>query len=491
MRFRPLLCVMLLARLAAAQASDTTRRPPGVPVSGIVHDSIARRPLGGAIVQLVAADSLTRAIGTTVSDSLGRFTLADVPAGRYMLGFFHPMLDSLGLEPTVREVRVDGRGPVHADLAIPSAARLRAAICGAPSGPDLAAVVVGVVRDARTRAPDAGATVTVEWLEISFSVPEGIGRHIEHLVATTAENGWFAMCNVPTAGTMWLMANRGADSTGLIDVHIPAEGFLRRELYLGSTPVGDERLSGVVVAAVGGKPLGESQVGIVDGPQTRANDRGEWTLVGAPVGTRMLEVRAVGYYPERRAVDVVAGAPPILTELSTMKAVLDTVRITATRLDPKLRGFEERRRGGLGHYVTPEDVARRNPIVTSDLFHTIPGMYVERSPHSANGNQIMMRGMFDARCAPAIYLDGQYMSILTADDIDSWVAPDEIAGLEVYSAGMAPAQFQVGLGNCGSIVIWSRLRPRSAPPVSWKVRAAMVLGLSALGFALGAILFRR
>ena len=200
MRFRPLLFVMLLARLAAAQAPDTTHRPPGVSVSGIVYDSIARRPLGGAIVQLVIADSLTRAIGTTTSDLLGRFTLADVPAGRYMLGFFHPMLDSLGLEPTVREVRVDGRGPVRANLAIPSPARLRAAICGAPSGPDSAAVVVGVVRDARTRAPDAGATVTVEWLEITFTPGEGISRHIEHLVATTAENGWFAMCNVPSRG---------------------------------------------------------------------------------------------------------------------------------------------------------------------------------------------------------------------------------------------------------------------------------------------------
>ena len=174
-----------------------------------------------------------------------------------------------------------------------------------------------------------------------------------------------------------------------------------------------------------------------------------------------------------------------------MKAVLDTVRITATRLDPKLRGFEERRRNGLGHYVTPEDVARRNPIVTSDLFHMMPGLYVERSAHSASGSQIMMRGMFAARCAPAVFFDGAYMSTLNGDDIDSWLGPDEIAGLEVYSAGMAPAQFQVGLGNCGSIVIWSRLRPPSATPVSWKVRAATVLGLSALGFALGAILFRR
>lgn len=39
--------------------------------------------------------------------------------------------------------------------------------------------------------------VTGEWLEISFRA-DGLVRRIPRLVSTTGENGWFAMCNVPS-----------------------------------------------------------------------------------------------------------------------------------------------------------------------------------------------------------------------------------------------------------------------------------------------------
>ena len=71
------------------------------------------------------------------------------------------------------------------------------------------------------------------------------------------------------------------------------------------------RVSGIVRAIAGGRPLAGAQVSFVDGPSTRANARGEWTLSDAPSGTRTLEVRALGYYPERRVVDVVDGAPSV------------------------------------------------------------------------------------------------------------------------------------------------------------------------------------
>jgi hypothetical protein len=54
------------------------------------------------------------------------------------------------------------------------------------------------------------------------------------------------------------------------------------------------------------------------------------------------------------------------------------------------------------------------------------------------------------------------MRELTADDIDGWVAPDEVAGIEVYMQGTVPAQFQPGLSDCGSIVIWTKRRTGSS-----------------------------
>ena len=310
-----LLLVALIGRAATAQTPDSLDARSAI-VSGIVRDSLAGAPLVGATVQLVAADPVTHFVRSTVTDSLGRFTLSAIPDGRFTLGFFHPLLDSLGIEAPLREVNVSGQRRVRADLAVPSPSALRRAICGDKPSRDSGAVLVGVVRDADTDAPVAGATVRGEWLELSFR-RDGLLRRVPQIFATTGENGWFAMCDVPSAGTMALVASRGADSTDLVDVQVPADGFVRQELYIGGAQnvavgvhSGSGRISGTVVRSEGGKPLAGARVNILDGPGTRTNESGEWTLAHAPTGTRMLQVRAVGYYPVRRKVDVVASAAP-------------------------------------------------------------------------------------------------------------------------------------------------------------------------------------
>src|SRR5207237_5782187 len=114
MRINPVIIVALLARMASAQMTVAADHRSVAAVRGVVRDSIAGTPLAGAVVQLVAADNPARFGLTTISDSLGRFTLNDVPHGRYTIGFFHPMLDSLGIEPPLRELYVDGAQPVRA-----------------------------------------------------------------------------------------------------------------------------------------------------------------------------------------------------------------------------------------------------------------------------------------------------------------------------------------------------------------------------------------
>jgi hypothetical protein len=473
--FCPILLLAALAQGAVAQTGDRSVREGGAVISGVVHDSIARVPLAGATVQLVAADPQAKVGRTAVSDSLGRFSLAAVPDGRYMLGFYHPVLDSLGVEPPLREVRVEGH-PVRADLGIPSAARLRGAICGGQA--DSSGIVVGVVRDARDGSPVAGASVAGEWVEFSLSAA-GMVRRVPRLVATTKESGWFALCGVPNAGTIALVASRGADSTDQLELPMPADGFLRGELYLGASRtvvmgdttrtdslapaprrmhVGEGRLSGTVVATADARPLAGAQVGINNGPQTRANERGEWTLGNLPVGTRMLEVRAVGYYPDRRPVQVVPDAASVRVTLSTLKAVLDTVKVTAARLGERpMSGFQERVRTGVGRYLTASDIGKRAIVNASDVFRAMPGVRVEN-------DTILMRGAFAVGgpgasmgwCQPTFFFNGLRLDSIGASDIDDWAKPDQLAGLEVYPSGTVPAQFQVGLSGCGAIVLWSK-----------------------------------
>jgi hypothetical protein len=458
----------LLAPVAAAQPPATVAPPArvagatGATVSGVVHDSLGRAPLAGTTVQLVDAADLLAPARTAVSDSLGRFAVDDVPDGRYLLGFLHPLLDSLGVEAPVREVRVEGRRPVRADLAVPPAARLRAALCGSRSSRDSSAALVGVVRDALDHAPAAGVRVVAQWSELSFTT-RGVERRTPRLDVTTGANGWFALCGVPGGGAMTLVAVRGADSTDLLELEAPPAGFVRRELYLpaarpavpaAAASAGAPRVAGVVVAAVGGRPLANAQVGIVGGAPVRTNDRGEWALADAPAGTRMLEVRAVGFYPVRRPIDVVAGAAPVRVALSTLKAVLDTVKVMAARRGDR-NGFEERRRTGAGRYVTAEMIARQRAVNASDLLRNLAGVLLD-------GDAFRMRGV-GGGCTPAVFLDGRLFDRIGPADIDDWMRPDQVKAIEVYSENTVPPQFRQPPGRadqevdpCGSIVIWTK-----------------------------------
>lgn len=488
----PLLHALVLSAVTAAGVTAQTpvapRREPLASVSGIVRDSIAARVLTGAVVQLVAAEGTGDFAQSATSDSLGRFSVADVPDGRYTIGFFHPMLDSLGLEPPTREITVSAHKSVRADLAIPAASRLRAAICGAREAnanvTDSGAVIVGFVRDGRDRSAVGKATVVAQWTEMSFTA-SGISRHTPRLLANSVSSGWYALCDVPGGGLLTLVASRGADSTGYLEIEMPRSGFLRRDLYIGPPTVlsgvarttprdtagadtaavaarrvrsGDGRLAGRVVRAAGGAPIAGAVVTVTEGPQARANDRGDFMVMSAPIGTRMVEVRAVGYSPERVVADVVTGAGALRVDLLTLQAVLDTVRVRAQRsFDRHNSGFEQRRRTmGMGRFLGVDDIARRMPVVTSDLFKTVPGMRVY--PSADGGNTVLLRGAFGDACAPIIYLDGAYMGELAGDEIDNAVKPSAIAAIEVYPGGTEPPQFNRGMAGsgCGSVVIWTK-----------------------------------
>lgn len=477
----PVIAVLLLSSPTYAQGAGD--RAPGVRVSGTVHDSVAHTPLAGAWVQLASADSVAHASGarTAISDSLGRYAFEDVPEGRYRLGFFHALLDSLGVELPLRDLTVRRGRPARLDLAVPSGGTLRALICGVRSPRDSGIVVsggavIGVVRDARGGAPVEGVTVSGEWLEISFRT-QGIDRRRPRVVVTTGANGWFALCNAPATGNLFLTASRGADSTDLIEAAVPSEGFLRRDLYLGAartqvvrdtTPrpdslalpprivrSGEGRLSGTVVSADYQRPLAGAIVHLSDGPTARADERGAFTLVNAPLGTRVLEVRSVGYYPERRAVHVVSGMPPVQVTLATFKSVLDTVKIIAQAVaDRHGSSFEDRKRTGLGRYLTSADLERRGAVFTSDAFRNLPGTRVERDETGAR--RIYVRSAFGEWCEPSVHIDGLYMWTLNADDIDGMVSLRYVKGIEVYTEATTPAEYQRAMTGCGTVLIWTR-----------------------------------
>ena len=453
-----LLALLLPASTLAAQAS----------VIGTVTDSVGHHPVAGALVQLATSGSFVK---STTTDSLGTYRITDVPAGTYLIGFFHPTLDSLGIDLSPKQVTVAASGEQRINLAIPPAQRIVAQLCRGTTDRDSTGLLVGHVRDADTRQPRSG-TVTVLWMELTIG-QGGVRRNRQQIPIKTDNLGWFAMCGLPSDAVLQASAQAGDEESGAVELQVPAGGLLLRDFLVsradslvpvyddssqvkGVLPLpmlrrGSARVSGVVHNDKG-KPVANAQVSVpgtgVDG---RTEESGTFQLGGLPSGTQTVEVRAIGFEPKRVSVDLTR------EHLTTVDVVLDRPVQTLDAVKVYGKGnsamaeFQRRLKAGWGHFLTPGDIARRGAFQASDLFRTIPGVRV--APGRGFGSTILVRG-----CRPTVYLNGMRMDDEAASDIDMLVTPSELTAVEVYTAASRPAEF---FGNsCGSVVLWAGMLPR-------------------------------
>lgn len=455
------LLVCAFAPLPAQSAPPRTGR-----LRGLVVDSLSGRMLPGAFVQIVG-DAGSTFVTTATADAFGEYSVRNVPAGRYTIGFQHPLLDSLGIESPARAAIVRDTEEVRVDLAVPSPARLRRSICGVVPG----ALIMGFVRDVQRNGAVDSASVAGEWLEYALG-RTGVTATRPRRVSTSFASGFYALCAMPSPGTVVLRASKAADSTGAVEVNVGANGFVRQDLVIGAGRAAAKgRIAGAVTTRDGAPVIG-AQIALLDGPSTRTNERGEWSLTGTPTGTRSLEVRAVGFYPDKRLLTVSDATPRVDSRLETLKAVLDTMKVVANLGPNIVAEFSERRRTLPGRFLGPEDIARRGATQVSDLFKSVPGTYLEillpsdtvsqfnggavQNVSSDNQLRITMRGGFSEKCLPTIWVNGLQLTEPTAGDLDGVMQPGDLIGVEVYSSTQVPAQFRVAANGCGAIVFWRR-----------------------------------
>lgn len=448
-------------------------------VRGVVFDSIGHGPLAGATVQLVGVnDSLAGRSFTARTGADGHFTIDSVPFGRYVAGFLHHVLDTLGLEDELQPVQLTG--PVQeVDFGTPSPKTLLRAICQSTEG-DSTSMLIGHVRDTETEAPVEGAHVVAEWLETVFG-KSGVHTQTATSEADTRTPGGFALCRVPSNVQFLLRASHGADTSGYMQMELIDGDALHITFYLGGAryvmsaagegaeggsggparPVlrGAARLVGRVHDNHG-RPVPDVHASLWrTGLEARTNEQGIFVLDSLPGGTHTVELKAIGFDPLRRAVQLSAWRPAEEAFVFSERAyMLPTVAVRGELLySRQMAGFERRRRtASSGFFLTSRDIELQPPTQLTGLLNGMNGLQVHYAGHSSTvtmSKPDLKLGM--TTCTPSLYLDG----LRDWSDSFDLLQSTQIAAVEVYPReAQRPMEF-FDRNGCGAIVVWTRPAP--------------------------------
>ena len=455
------LCVV---RPSHAQTGSSGR------IEGTVMDSVHARPLAGARVIAVGTGRRSEARLEATTDSAGRYRIDSLPAGRYFIGFENSLLDSLEIALPPREAVVAPLAVATVDLAMPPAAKLRAAVCRDTTLAEGTGVVYGHVVSAETDTPLADVAIALQWRDLAFDrkTLHAVNSTRETFV-TTDDGGWYHACGVPTGAWVSMqvqdegrvgpvLRTRIDDTLGIAIRHLSFSPSAAGDSgdVAGSTALapftGTATLTGVVHGA-GDLPLSSADVRVRGARSTGVTDaQGSYTVSGLPAGTHELEVRRIGYGEEVASVDLRSGATTRRDVRMQRIVNLDSIRIVATRT--RYPEFSEHRKSAVfGHFLGPDEILRRHAARTSDLVRQFGGFLVDNS--HGRTRVVSARGAFSSHpCVANVVIDGfSVKSDPNAFSVDD-LMPIDVGAIEVYKEGdMGPPEYDTG---CGAIVIWTR-----------------------------------
>ena len=219
--------------------------------------------------------------------------------------------------------------------------------------------------------------------------------------------------------------------------------------------VGTGSVSGVVKDSTGAAISG-AEVLLRGSPlRVETDDRGEFKLGKVPAGPLTLQVRRIGFRPDTIQLMVLAGQTvPAEMTVHRLTVQLQPIVVLGRRnLTGRMAGFYARKDRGMGHFITRDEIDRRNPPNLTDLFRMIPGARVDsRGP---GRTVVRFRG---SQCPPLTWLDGTPL-FAGEFDLDA-LSPRSLEGIEIYAGpSSVPTEFLGTRGissSCGTIVLWSR-----------------------------------
>jgi hypothetical protein len=215
------------------------------------------------------------------------------------------------------------------------------------------------------------------------------------------------------------------------------------------------------------------------------------------------EVRRIGYRPGRFSVLVLGDSMQVNVQLVPVAIELPPITVTAEGergLNPSLveHGFYRRLRfGQTSLFVTPEELERLRPQRVTQVLQDRPGIKITWS-QERNGLVPLVQGRNN--CPLNVFVDGIEITIYNRLggrrggvslshaagaqpppseaapgggedlDLDAFILTHTIAAIEIYPSGPnTPIEFRT-FNECGAIVIWTKVGPRSAPGDSARIQ---------------------
>ncbi|HET7464831.1 MAG TPA: carboxypeptidase regulatory-like domain-containing protein [Longimicrobium sp.] len=460
--------------LSAARADGGVQLAASGTVAGTVWDSTSNRPLAGARVSVAGH--------TAVADSLGRFSIGDLPAGDYQLAFTSPRLDSLRFTPAPARVSVREGAATEQALAVPPLAVVWAAGCAEAAA--AGAALVGAVRGAGGE-PAAGARVTVAWT----------GAAPGSATAVADAQGVYRACGLPAGVPLSVRVATADAAVTVSEVRVAAGRPGRRDVTLparrtastpsGAATTGPSGVSGVVRDAAG-RPVAGASVRIDALAAVTTDAQGRFRVRTVAPGEHRVTVThpslgarsvALPLPADAAEVELRAGEGEALAASVQRVVRLAGIGATAAARRPGLdiQGFYQRQKVGLGTFLTDRQLQRVPGGSLANVLRTVPGVRILLTSENTNGSASMRSlspkslavstrnstGISRAPpCLMDVYLDGALMAGFTLGESGSVSLDDlhlsSVEAVEVYRAAEAPPEYRNSTSTCGVILIWTR-----------------------------------
>jgi hypothetical protein len=235
-------------------------------------------------------------------------------------------------------------------------------------------------------------------------------------------------------------------------------------------PIAQRRQSGIagVIRDTAGKPISHATI-FVDGEKLAAvsDDSGRFDVRGLPSGSNGVTVTKIGYAPVLFETSLPSDSIVVLSLAMRTVQTMGTVNVTADRAQSYLArtGFVDRRRLGLGSFLSPAEIDSMADLVAtpSQFLRGLRGIDLQ-----CGGTACVPVPRNHASCLD-LFVDGVPHG--PARIIDSLgLNPNAISAIEVYDRpSVVPIEFQGGppqkqgkgvslTSGCGAIALWTTTR---------------------------------